>query len=162
VVARIGAHVVADTTRALTLHEWGYPPVQYIPLDDVDQTLLASSDTQTYCPYKGDGSYYSIRLPDGQDAEGRLADAVWSYLAPYDSVAPIANHVAFYTDRVEVVVGRPHRNADNSREARHRPAAGSPAVAPWGEGRFVSVIDDARLDVEEWDHHRRAGHRGRR
>jgi uncharacterized protein (DUF427 family) len=105
VVARIGAHVVADTTRALTLHESGYPPVQYIPLDDVDQTLLASSDTQTYCPYKGDASYYSIKLPDGQDAEGRLADAVWSYLAPYDSVAPIANHVAFYTDRVEVVVG---------------------------------------------------------
>jgi uncharacterized protein (DUF427 family) len=104
---------VADTTRALTLHESGYPPVQYIPLDDVDQTLLASSDTQTYCPYKGDASYYSITLPDGysitlpdgQDAEGRLADAVWSYREPYDRVAPIAEHVAFYADRVEVVVG---------------------------------------------------------
>jgi len=104
VVARVGPHVVADTTRALTLREAAYPPVQYIPLDDVDQTLLASSDIQTHCPYKGDASYYSITLPDGQDTKGRLADAVWSYLEPYDSVAPIANHVAFYADRVEVVI----------------------------------------------------------
>lgn len=98
VLARVGGHVVADTTNALTLRESNYPPVQYIPLEDVDQALLAESDTSTYCPYKGDASYYSITLPDGQ-----LADAVWSYREPYDSVAPIANHVAFYTDRVEVV-----------------------------------------------------------
>jgi uncharacterized protein (DUF427 family) len=100
VVARVGAHVVADTTRALTLREAGYPPVQYIPFDDVDQALLASSDTQTYCPYKGNASYYTIALPDGR----ALADAVWVYREPYDSVAPIADHVAFYTDRVQVVV----------------------------------------------------------
>jgi uncharacterized protein (DUF427 family) len=105
VVARLGGHVVAETTRALTLREAGYPPVQYIPLDDVDQTMLAPSDTRTYCPYKGDASHYSITLPDGQDTEGRLADAVWSYVTPYDSVARIANHVAFYADRVEVAVG---------------------------------------------------------
>jgi uncharacterized protein (DUF427 family) len=105
VVARLRGHVVADTTRALTLREAGYPPVQYIPLDDVDQTMLAPSDTRTYCPYKGHASYYSITLPDGQDTEGGLADAVWTYLQPYDSVAPIANHVAFYANRVEVVVG---------------------------------------------------------
>jgi hypothetical protein len=91
---------------------WPSSAPTYIPLDDVDQTLLAPSDTQTYCPYKGDASYYSITLPDGQDAEGRLADAVWSYREPYDRVAPIADHVAFYADhvafyadRVEVVVG---------------------------------------------------------
>jgi uncharacterized protein (DUF427 family) len=98
VLARVGTHVLADTTRALTLREASYPAVQYIPLDDVDQTLLAPSETQTYCPYKGDASYYSITLP-----EGPLTDAVWSYRDPYDSVAPIANHVAFYPDRVEVV-----------------------------------------------------------
>ena len=98
VVARVGTHVVADSTRALTLREANYPPVQYIPLADVDQTLLASSETSTYCPYKGDASYYSITLP-----EGPLTDAIWTYREPYDSVAPIADHVAFYTDRVEVV-----------------------------------------------------------
>jgi uncharacterized protein (DUF427 family) len=100
VVARVGERVVADTTRALTLREANYPPVQYIPLGDVDQTLLAATDTRTYCPYKGDASYYSIAL-----AEDGLADAVWSYREPYDAVVDIAGHVAFYTDRVEVVVG---------------------------------------------------------
>jgi uncharacterized protein (DUF427 family) len=100
VVARVGAQIVADTTRALTMREASYPPVHYIPLGDVDQTLLTASTTQTYCPYKGDASYYSVTAADGE-----LADAVWSYREPYDAVANIAGHVAFYTDRVDVVVG---------------------------------------------------------
>jgi uncharacterized protein (DUF427 family) len=100
VVARVGTHVVADTTRALTLREANYPPVQYIPLDDVDQTLLTDSATRTYCPYKGDASYYSLAFTDG----GRT-DAVWFYPEPYDAVADIAGHVAFYADQVDVVVG---------------------------------------------------------
>ena len=60
VVARIGTLTIADTTRALTLREANYPPVQYIPLEDVDRTRLADSATETYCPYKGDASYYDI------------------------------------------------------------------------------------------------------
>lgn len=99
VVARVGSQIIADTTRALTLREANYPPVQYIPLDDVDQTLLAPSAAATYCPYKGDASYYSITA-----ADGILADAVWSYREPYEAVADIAGRVAFYTDRVEIVV----------------------------------------------------------
>jgi uncharacterized protein (DUF427 family) len=100
VVARVGAQIVADTTRALTMREASYPPVHYIPLEDVDQTLLTASATRTYCPYKGDVSYYGIAAADGE-----RADAVWSYREPYDAVADIAGHVAFYTDRVDVVVG---------------------------------------------------------
>jgi uncharacterized protein (DUF427 family) len=98
VVARVGSHIIADTLKALTLREANYPPVQYIPLEDVDQTLLEASATQTYCPYKGDASYYSIAIP------GLAPDAVWTYRTPYEAVAPIAGHVAFYTDRVDVVV----------------------------------------------------------
>jgi uncharacterized protein (DUF427 family) len=100
VVARVGAQIIADTTRALTMREASYPPVHYIPLEDVDQTLLTASATQTYCPYKGDASYYGIAAADGE-----RADAVWTYRDPYDAVADIAGHVAFYTDRVDVVVG---------------------------------------------------------
>ncbi|MGW6404499.1 DUF427 domain-containing protein [Streptomyces sp. NPDC055134] len=100
VVARIGSQVVADTTRARTLREAGYPPIQYIPVDDVDQSLLTASDTHTYCPYKGDASYYRLTLP-----EGGPADAVWTYREPYEAVAPIAGHVAFYTDQVDIQVG---------------------------------------------------------
>ncbi|MFD4553913.1 DUF427 domain-containing protein [Streptomyces sp. NPDC058469] len=100
VVARVGAQIVADTTRALTLREANYPPVQYIPLDDVDQTLLTDSTTQTYCPYKGDASYYGLA-----PSVGGRADAVWFYPEPYDAVAAIVGHVAFYADRVDVQVG---------------------------------------------------------
>jgi uncharacterized protein (DUF427 family) len=100
VMARVGGQVVADTVRALTLREANYPPVQYIPLEDVDQTLLADSTTLTYCPYKGDASYYGITA-----ADGTLADAVWTYREPYDAVVEITGHVAFYTGRVDVVVG---------------------------------------------------------
>jgi uncharacterized protein (DUF427 family) len=99
VVARVGAQVIADTTRALTLREANYQPVQYIPIDDVDQALLTPSAAATYCPYKGDASYYSIAA-----ADGILADAVWSYREPYQAVADIAGRVAFYPDRVEIVV----------------------------------------------------------
>lgn len=62
VVARVGEHVVADTTRALTLREANYPPVHYIPLADVDQALLANSSTQTYQPSGADrDSEHQIR-----------------------------------------------------------------------------------------------------
>jgi uncharacterized protein (DUF427 family) len=75
-MVRVGTHVVASTNRALTLHEAGHPPVQYIPLEDVDQTMLAASDTRTYCPYKGDASYYSITLAEGGPPIGICANPI--------------------------------------------------------------------------------------
>ena len=98
VVARIGDTVVADTRAALTLREASYPAVHYIPLDDVVPGVLRESASRTYCPYKGDASYYDVSLPDGRE----LKDAVWTYSSPYPAVAAIAGHVAFYADRVEV------------------------------------------------------------
>ncbi|SHN01489.1 DUF427 domain-containing protein [Actinacidiphila paucisporea] len=97
VVVRAGGQVVADTTRALTLREGSYPPVHYIPLDDVQPTALVPSDTVTYCSYKGDASYFSLVTTDGT-----VADAVWTYDKPYDAVAAIAGHVAFYPQHVEL------------------------------------------------------------
>ena len=98
VVARVGDTVIADTNAALTLREAAYPPVHYIPLDDIVPGTLRASTSDSYCPYKGDASYYDVVLPDGQE----LADAVWTYQAPYPAVDAIAGHVAFYTDRVQV------------------------------------------------------------
>ncbi|MEY2583143.1 MAG: hypothetical protein QOE09_2992 [Ilumatobacteraceae bacterium] len=98
VAARVGDTVIADTNAALTLREAGYPPVHYIPLDDVVPGRLRRSASHSYCPYKGDASYYDILLPDGTE----LADAVWTYPSPYPAVEGIAGHVAFYADRVQV------------------------------------------------------------
>jgi uncharacterized protein (DUF427 family) len=98
VVVRVGGRVVADTRAALTLQEAAYPPVLYLPRADVDMTLLERTDHATYCPYKGDCAYY--RIPAG----GELAvDAVWTYEQPYDAVAAIREHMAFYPDRVDSI-----------------------------------------------------------
>ncbi len=96
VVVTAGGRVVADTRRSLLMREAAYDPVRYIPIDDVDRTLLTPTDHATYCPYKGDCSYFSI--PAGG---ARSENAVWTYEAPYDAVAQIRGYVAFYPDRVD-------------------------------------------------------------
>jgi uncharacterized protein (DUF427 family) len=99
VVVKVGDRVIADTRDALSLQEASYPAVQYIPRDDVDLTQLERTEHQTYCPYKGDASYYSV-LPAGADGE----NAVWTYEQPYDAVADIRDHVAFYPDKVSLEI----------------------------------------------------------
>ncbi|MEU4535312.1 DUF427 domain-containing protein [Streptosporangium sp. NPDC023825] len=99
VVVSVGGQVVADSRRALTLREAAYPPVQYVPIADVDRSLLERTDTATYCPFKGDASYYTVTV-DGKQA----VDAVWFYESPHPAVAEIKDHVAFYPDRVDSIV----------------------------------------------------------
>src|SRR5258705_12794422 len=91
IVVSIGGRIIADTRAALTLREAAYPAVQYIPRRDVDMSLLERTEHATYCPYKGDCSYYSI--PVGGE---RAVNAVWTYEDPYAAVAEIKDYVAFY------------------------------------------------------------------
>jgi len=95
VVVRCGDTVVADTTSSLTLQESSFPPVEYIPFDDVDPSYLRRSDHWTYCPFKGDASYYDL-VVDGRE----ILNAVWVYEQPYDAMAQIKGHVAFYAHNV--------------------------------------------------------------
>ena len=98
VVVTIGGKVVADRRAALTLQEAAYPPVLYLPRSDVDMAQLERTAHATYCPYKGDCAYYSV--PGGGE---RAVNAVWTYEQPYDAVAAIREHVAFYPDRVDSI-----------------------------------------------------------
>ena len=98
VVVTVGGRVVADTRAALTLTEASYPPVQYIPRADLDMSLLEATDHATYCPYKGDCSYFSIPI-----GGGRSVNAAWTYASPYPAVAAIRDHVAFYPHRVDAI-----------------------------------------------------------
>ncbi|MFB1294192.1 DUF427 domain-containing protein [Mycobacterium sp. pW049] len=100
VVVRVRGEVVAETDAALTLQESSYPAVHYVPMDDVAAELLRPSDTETYCPYKGDASYFDVVVD-----EDTVSDAIWTYRQPYPAVAQIAGHVAFYPDKADVVVG---------------------------------------------------------
>ena len=98
VVVSVAGHVIADTRNALTLREADYPAVQYIPPRDVDFTQLEQTDHASYCPYKGDSTYYSI--PAGGK---KSVNAVWSYQEPYPAVEQIRGHVAFYPDRIDEI-----------------------------------------------------------
>lgn len=98
VIVKLGDGTVADTRDALTLREASYPPVQYIPRGDVDMSLLARTDHVSYCPYKGDASYYSV-THGGE----RSKNAVWTYENPHEAVREIKDHLAFYPDRVDSI-----------------------------------------------------------
>jgi uncharacterized protein (DUF427 family) len=98
VVVSVAGRVIADTHNALTLREADYPSVHYIPAKDVDFSQLEPTDHATYCPFKGDCSYYSI--PAGGK---KSVNAAWSYQEPFPAVEQIKEHVAFYPDRVDEI-----------------------------------------------------------
>ena len=106
VVVKLGGKVIADSTNTLTLCEASYPPVHYIPRADADMSALEPTYHHTYCPYKGEASYFSI--PAGGE---RAKNAVWSYEEPYEAVGPIKGHLAFYPDRVDTIEEMPASKA---------------------------------------------------
>jgi len=89
---------VADTTQALVMQEGDYAPRYYIPRADVRGDLVTSTDTETYCPFKGRASYWSFTV-DGTIAE----DAAWSYEDPYDEMLGITGYFSFYEERVDAL-----------------------------------------------------------
>jgi uncharacterized protein (DUF427 family) len=94
----LGGTIVAETTRALTLREAHYPPVFYIPREDVELDLFDRTERHSHCPYKGDASYYKVT---GGGLE--RGDAAWSYEAPLPAVGQIAGHMAFYPNKVDAI-----------------------------------------------------------
>ncbi|OBI88368.1 DUF427 domain-containing protein [Mycobacterium asiaticum] len=100
VQVRVNGELIADTTAALALREASLPVVQYIPLADVVQERLTRTDTSSYCPFKGEASYYSVTTTAGDT----VADAIWTYEKPYPAVAAIAGHVAFYPNKAEITL----------------------------------------------------------
>ena len=113
VIVSVAGRVVADTGNALTLREATYPPVEYIPREDVDFSQLERTDHATYCPYKGDCSYYSI--PAGGE---KSVNAVWSYEDPFPAVEQIGGYVAFYPDRVDEIAEQLPTTGASSKSSR--------------------------------------------
>ncbi|WP_424813443.1 DUF427 domain-containing protein [Roseococcus sp. YIM B11640] len=104
VVVTVGGQTIAASDRAIILQEAAYPPVIYIPRQDARMGLLVRSAQVSYCPYKGEASYFSI--PAGGT---RSDNAVWTYEAPFQAVANIKEHLAFYPDRVDTIAYGPAR-----------------------------------------------------
>lgn len=86
---RVDGILLADSTNTLELREHGYPPRHYFPREDVRMDLLTTSETTTYCPFKGHTVYFSL---------GESRDVAWSYEEPVEGVEAIASRVAFYGD----------------------------------------------------------------
>jgi uncharacterized protein (DUF427 family) len=94
----VAGTIVAESQRVLLLEEKGHSPVYYLPRDDADMSLLVRTEHYTYCPYKGDCSYYSIPIGGSQSE-----NAVWTYEKPHETVASIREYLACYPSRFDSI-----------------------------------------------------------
>lgn len=95
-IVTVNEHCIADTQAGLWLKE-GFSKQLYIPLADVKEDYLIQSDHQTHCPFKGKASYYHLSVAGKQ-----IDNALWYYPEPANKASDIANHVAFYKNKVTI------------------------------------------------------------
>jgi uncharacterized protein (DUF427 family) len=94
--AEVGGHTVLDTVDGGLLHESNLLPALYVPVTDVDTGVLVRTDHTTHCPFKGDASYWSIRVGDRT-----LDNVVWAYEHPLPEAGWLSGRMAFYFDRLD-------------------------------------------------------------
>jgi uncharacterized protein (DUF427 family) len=92
--------VLAEAASSVIVFETGLPPRYYLDRTALRLEHLEPSGTTTSCPYKGNTSqYWSVRLGDAVHA-----DLAWSYAFPTRQLLPIAGLVAFFNEKVDLVV----------------------------------------------------------
>jgi len=90
--------LLADSSRAVVLHETRMPAAYYFPLEDVKMELLTKTAHTTHCPFKGEASYWTLKVGD------RVAEnAAWGYEKPYADAEPLRGYVSFYRDKVSLL-----------------------------------------------------------
>lgn len=161
--AVLAGETVADTVRGRLLHETGLLPVLYFPIQDLRADLLERSDHSTHCPFKGDASYWSVRVGD------RFAEnAVWQYSEPREGAEWLRGYAAMYwtamdawLDEDEEVHGHlrdPYHRVDVRTSSRRvRVLAGSEVIAETSRpmllsetglpNRFYIPPEDVRSDL---------------
>jgi uncharacterized protein (DUF427 family) len=92
----LGDRVIAESARAKRVLETSHPPVYYLPLEDVATGVLAPTSRTTVCEFKGAARYYTVH------GGGRVEEnAAWSYPLPSPGFEALADHVAFYPNRMD-------------------------------------------------------------
>ena len=94
--AQLGADVLAESSNVIEVDEDENPPRYYFPRGDVRMDRMTPSETHSYCPFKGEASYFSLELGDGP-----LPDAAWTIETPYDEHADLKSRVAFYAEKFD-------------------------------------------------------------
>jgi uncharacterized protein (DUF427 family) len=113
--AMAGDQVVLDSVRAHLLYESNIPARLYVPLEDIDATLLEPSDTTTYCPFKGTASYRSLRIGDRV-----IEDAVWLYEDPIERASWLEGYASLYWDKADAWFVEDERVFGGLRDPYHR------------------------------------------
>jgi uncharacterized protein (DUF427 family) len=112
---QVGGETIADSRRAMMLHEGGHQPTYYFPPEDVRVDVLEPSDRHTHCPKKGDASYYTIRVGDTVVEAG-----AWYYPDPIEGTPPIKGLIAFYWNRMERWLEEDEEAIVHPRDPYHR------------------------------------------
>ncbi len=113
---QVAGETIADSRRAMMLHESGLQPVYYFPPEDVRFDLLERTDKHTHCPKKGDASYYTIRVADRV-----VENAAWYYPEPLDHApAELKDAIAFYFNKAERWLEEDEEIGVHPRDPYHR------------------------------------------
>jgi uncharacterized protein (DUF427 family) len=140
----VGDTVVVDTLGAKLLHETAIKPVPYVPLEDVDASLLTRTATSTHCPFKGDASYWSLTVGDRV-----IEDALWAYESPLAPASWLQGYGAFYWDKLDAWYVEDER-VSRLRDPYHRVdvhASSRPVVVRAG-GRVIAESSRPRMLFE--------------
>jgi uncharacterized protein (DUF427 family) len=140
----VGDTVVVDTVGARLLHETAIRPVAYVPLADVDASLLSRTDTSTHCPFKGDASYWTLTVGDRV-----IEDALWGYEEPLPDATWLRGFGAFYWDKLDTWLVEDERVA-SLRDPYHRVdvhASSRPVVVRAG-GRVIAQSSRPKMLFE--------------
>ncbi len=161
--AEVGGATLLDTVRGQQVHESNIPPVLYVPIDDVDTSLLERTDHSTHCPFKGDASYWTIRVGDHV-----IENAVWGYEQPLPEAPWLAGYVAPYFEKMDRWFDEDEEVFGHLRDPYHRvdarPSSRRVSVQVDGEtiaestsafvvsetgipNRWYLPVDDVRLDL---------------
>ena len=88
--------IIADTGRAKMLHEARLVPVYYIPREDIRMEFLTPTGHETHCPFKGQASYWTVKVGDKA-----ATNAAWAYENPLDAAEEVRNRISFYWSRMD-------------------------------------------------------------
>jgi len=113
--ALVDGRIVLDSMRGKLLHETGILPRYYAPLEDFDQKLLEATDHTTHCPFKGDASYWSVRVGDRVEES-----AVWSYPDPLDAAPWLEGYGSLYPERADLWLQEDEPVRTHLRDPYHR------------------------------------------